>query len=82
MAAFTPELGQLVDVAGRVTEWHGRRQVTVSRVTRVADPNAEPLRWLETLAIRHDVLAKPFELPVRVPRLARGATTPRTDARH
>ena len=58
-----PQLGQLVSVYGRVSEYREERQVKVNVICIEEDPNIEPLHWLEVIQLKRTVYAKPFSLP-------------------
>ena len=58
-----PQLGQLVSVYGRVSEYREERQVKVNAICIEEDPNIEPLHWLEVIQLKRTVYAKPFSLP-------------------
>ena len=49
-----PQLGQLVSVYGRVSEYREERQVKVNAICIEEDPNIEPLHWLEAGMDRYD----------------------------
>ena len=61
-----PQLGQLVSVYGRVSEYREERQVKVNGICIEEDPNIEPLHWLEVIQLKRTVYAKPFSLPLGV----------------
>lgn len=55
--------GQLVSVFGKVSEFRGQRQITVTTICHEPDPNVEPLFWLEIIKLNKEVYSKPFQLP-------------------
>lgn len=63
---FIPELGRLVSVWGKLSEFRGEKQLTVSAIVEEKDPNAEPLHWLEIAHLKKTVYNKPFSLPAGV----------------
>lgn len=58
-----PELGQLVSVWGKVSEFRGEKQLAVTTMVEQRDPNAEPLHWLEVIHLKKTVYSRPFILP-------------------
>lgn len=58
-----PELGQLVSIWGKVSEYKAEKQLTVTTIVEHADPNAEPLHWLEVVHLKRTVYSRPFSLP-------------------
>ncbi|KAI8906215.1 hypothetical protein DFJ77DRAFT_543977 [Powellomyces hirtus] len=48
----TLPLGQLVQVAGRVSEFRAQRQITVDAIAAERNPNVETLRWLEVAELK------------------------------
>jgi hypothetical protein len=57
----TLPLGTLVTLQGRVQDFRGTRQVLLSRLMEETDPNAEWVRWLETL--KYQALYATFSSP-------------------
>ena len=64
-----PELGQLVSIWGKVSEYKAEKQLAVTTIVEHSDPNAEPLHWLEVAHLKKTVYSRPFSLP---PGLASG----------
>ncbi len=62
--------GQLVSVFGKVSEFRGIKQLTVTSICPEPDPNVEPLFWLEAIKLKKEVYSKPFQLPQGVDRTA------------
>lgn len=60
---FIPQLGQLVAVWGKLSEYRDQKQLTVTTVVAQNDPNAEPLHWLEVAYLKKAVYSVPFSLP-------------------
>ena len=58
-----PELGQLVSVWGKISEFRREKQLTVTTMVQQKDPNAEPLHWLEVVHLKKTVYSRPFTLP-------------------
>lgn len=58
-----PELGNLISVFGKLSEYNGRRQIRVSNIMIETDPNVEPLHWLEVIQLKRTVYSRPFVLP-------------------
>jgi len=58
-----PELGQLVSIWGKLSEFRDVKELTVTDIVVQEDPNAEPLYWLEVARLKRTVYSKPFSLP-------------------
>lgn len=57
---FIPELGQLVAVWGKVTEFREEKELAVTSMATQKDPNAEPLHWMEVAHLKKTVYSVPF----------------------
>lgn len=68
-----PTLGSLVSVWGKLSEFRGERQLTVTSLVQHKDPNVEPLHWLEVAHLKRTIYSRPFILPRGV--LSEGETT-------
>lgn len=60
---FIPTLGQLVSVWGKLSEYRNEKQLTVTTIVEHADPNVEPLHWLEVAQLKATIYRRPFSLP-------------------
>jgi len=57
------DLGDLVSVWGKLSEFRKEKQLTVMTAVRHKDPNVEPLFWLEVTHLKRTVYSRPFILP-------------------
>ncbi|KAI8925843.1 hypothetical protein BC831DRAFT_459268 [Entophlyctis helioformis] len=62
------KLGDLVLVLGVLSDYRDRRQIVVSLMQAICDPNAEAAEWLDVLSLKADVYDRPLVVP---PDLAR-----------
>lgn len=74
---FIPQLGQLVSIWGKLSEYRGAKQVTVTEIVEQADPNAEVLHWLEVIRLKRTVYSSPFSLPQSLAVGSAAASSPR-----
>ncbi|KAJ3088453.1 CST complex subunit STN1 [Quaeritorhiza haematococci] len=60
------QLGNLVRVTGRVSEFKGQRQITINNIYVENNVNLEPLFWAEVLELKQTVYNVPFRLPPNI----------------
>ena len=76
------ELGDLVSVWGKLSEFRNEKQLTVTSIVQQKDPNAEPLHWLEVVHLKRTVYSRPFLLPRGVLGIAEDSSGAMEFSRH
>lgn len=74
-AAGGPSLGDLVRVRGSMGEFRGNREIHITDLSRVRDPNAEMLHWVQAVKLDRSVYSKPSAIhsEVKVNAMVAGA---------
>eukprot|EP00731_Ephydatia_muelleri_P027320 Em0019g193a len=67
-----PELGNLVSVFGKLSEYNGKRQIRVLNIMMETDPNVEPMHWLEVVQLKRTVYSRAFVLSPGAERFGMG----------